>query len=306
MQQADAGQHHEVLDIHVAQRAHARRGKAVAISRRRFRHRHEFSHVLGRQIRVDGQNAGHRQHIGHGREILHGVVIHLAIHGRVRAMRAHRGHAQRVAVGRGPRHLLHAHRATRARLVLDHDGLLQVAAGVLGHQAGHDIGRSTGGERHHQLDGARGVVGGLGNAGKRQGGEHAGKRETRGPAKQAARHESTPKKEGVGFRQAASVQTLPSPFKRLYCTPSLPKVMLDAAAFAFHVRVACLHHGSALGQLHPGRPDAMRDPGRHQPRHFAPGSAFWPAADASECAWPDPDGDGSKTLRWRAGTAASH
>ncbi|KAG1343225.1 hypothetical protein G6F61_014852 [Rhizopus arrhizus] len=73
--------------------------------------------------------------------------------------------------------------------------------------------------------------------------------------------------------------------------------MLNAPALAVHVGAACLHHGSAPGQLHASRTDAVRDPRRHQPRHLPPGSAFRPAPDAPERARTDPDRHRPQALR---------
>jgi hypothetical protein len=65
-----------------------------------------------------------------------------------------------VAVGRGLRDELCRQHGIGAGLVLDDDSLVPGFAQFLGEQAGDDVGRSAGRERHDQAHGLVRIVGG--------------------------------------------------------------------------------------------------------------------------------------------------
>ena len=74
-------------------------------------------------------------------------------------MRAHVAHHDGVAVGLGLRAARDAGRATGAGDVLDHELLAERARHVLADDAGDDVGRPAGGERHDHGDWTLGVGG---------------------------------------------------------------------------------------------------------------------------------------------------
>ena len=113
---------------------------------------HELRDRLGRH---GGMNLHHDRQIGDQRqqaEILHGVVGQLLVEQRIEHEDRRRREEQRVAVGLGARRGFGADRALRAGLVLDHDGLLQVAAEIFADHAAEHVGRAARGIGHDQLD----------------------------------------------------------------------------------------------------------------------------------------------------------
>ena len=96
----------------------------------------------------------------------------LGVDGRIGCRGGHRGHAQRVAVGRGPGGLVGTDRAPATGLVLHDQGLAQRQGDLLGQDAGHDVRGAARRKRHHQAHGLGGV--GLGQSRQRSGGQQHG------------------------------------------------------------------------------------------------------------------------------------
>jgi len=92
------------------------------------------------------------------REIRQRVERDLREHVRVDHHRAVEAEQQRVAVGRGLRHLLGADVAARAGAVLDDHLLAEADAERLGHHARAVVGDAAGGERHHDAHRLRGIL----------------------------------------------------------------------------------------------------------------------------------------------------
>ena len=67
-------------------------------------------------------------------------------------MRAHAAGQERVAVRRRRRHPAASERAAGAADILYYQVLAKNLAHLLGHDAGHHITRTAGGERHHDRD----------------------------------------------------------------------------------------------------------------------------------------------------------
>ncbi|MOA02496.1 hypothetical protein D3C78_1219490 [compost metagenome] len=157
----------------MAQRARAGRGKGV-LAGVGLGQGDEFLHGLGRHAVVNDEHAGHGHHVGDGGEILDRVIGQLGDDGRVGAVRGHRGHAYGVAIGRSLGNGIGTDGAARAAAVLDHHGLAQHLAHLVGQQARDHVGRSARAERHDQAQGTVGVIGlGMGQ-GRQQGGRSAG------------------------------------------------------------------------------------------------------------------------------------
>ncbi|MNH31371.1 hypothetical protein D3C79_917290 [compost metagenome] len=83
-------------------------------------------------------------------------------------MHARRGQHDGVAVGRRLRDLASGQRARGAGLVLDDDGLPQVAGHLRGQQPGEDVRGAAGGDADHHLDGLAREVVGVGGAAQRE------------------------------------------------------------------------------------------------------------------------------------------
>ncbi|MCY1230109.1 hypothetical protein D9M68_754860 [compost metagenome] len=85
-----------------------------------------------------------------------------------------RGDAQRVAVRRGLGQEGGADAAAGAAAVVDHHGLAELLAELVGNDARHDIGGAAGGEGHDQRD-RLGRVARLGGGAERQAGGEGGR-----------------------------------------------------------------------------------------------------------------------------------
>ena len=129
----------------------------------------EFSGVLlgvGHELcdRLGGDGGMHlHQHRqvgddGEHPEILHRIIGQLLVELLVQHYDRGRSEEQRVAVGLGARRHFGADRALRAGLILDHDGLLEIAGQVIADHAAEHVGRTACGVGHHQLDRARRIV----------------------------------------------------------------------------------------------------------------------------------------------------
>ena len=91
-------------------------------------------------------------------------------------MRAHRGHEQGVAVGRGAGDGARRDRAVGARLVVDDDRLLERARRLVADEAGGRVDAAAGGERQHQGDRPARIP--CARAGRRQHAHADGREET--------------------------------------------------------------------------------------------------------------------------------
>ena len=148
--QVGAAQRFEQFARHMVRRAGAGR-RIVEAARLRLRQRDEFLQVLRLHRRVDHHDQvgvvdpRHRHEVAHQRERL---VGHERLVDRVGV----RHRQQRVAVGRRLRDLVGADDRSGARLVLDHDRLLQRLGEILAELAGEHVGGTAGAERHDDLD----------------------------------------------------------------------------------------------------------------------------------------------------------
>ena len=106
----------------------------------------------------------HRNHIGRCRHIDDGgeigqwVVGVFGVDGGVCRGGGHRGHAQRVTIGRRLGGLIRANHTTTAGLVDHHHRLAQGLAQGLSNGASHNVGRTTGCEGNLQLNRFGGVA----------------------------------------------------------------------------------------------------------------------------------------------------
>jgi hypothetical protein len=109
--------------------------------------------VVHGQLGVDQQ--GQRLHGGarDRREVFQRGVGQLAVQRGVDHHHAGVGQHQGVAVGRGFHHVLRAHGAAGAGLVVDHDGLAQHGLQAFGQQAGMLVQRAAGRKADHDADG---------------------------------------------------------------------------------------------------------------------------------------------------------
>jgi hypothetical protein len=148
-----------------------------------FQVRDEFAQVRGGEIlaRHDhGRRVGGRPD---GFKVAQRVVLDVRRqHGR-RHMRAHRGGEQRVAVRRRGGDARRADRAARAADILDHHGLAEHLAHVLGDDARDDVARAAGREGGHHRDRARRIGPRL--LERRHDGQQDGERCRRRPAEDA-------------------------------------------------------------------------------------------------------------------------
>ena len=109
--------------------------------------------VLAGISRVDDQRERHAGHQRDRREILHRIVGQMVVERLVDGERGRGRQQQRVAVGRGPRHLLGAEGGAGARLVLDDDGAGKPGLQLIGDHAAEQIGGAARRIRHDQFDG---------------------------------------------------------------------------------------------------------------------------------------------------------
>ncbi|MNL39048.1 hypothetical protein D3C87_1613030 [compost metagenome] len=103
----------------------------------------------------------HHRHGGHQadrRQIAARVELALGIQRRCDRQRPHVAEGDGVAIGRGTGHALVADHGAAAAQVFHHDGLAQVLAHGLRHDAGQPVRGTAGGIRHHHGDGTRGIV----------------------------------------------------------------------------------------------------------------------------------------------------
>ena len=189
---------HEVIDLAAEQRGHGRRVAAVRNERRlrgeigiedeRVGERHradagmgevelvgirlhigdELSDVLRRKILAGGDQQRLRDDDADRLEIGLGLVGEIGIERHRDRVRAHVAHLDGVAVRRGAHGAGRADGAAGADDVLDHDLLAERAGHVLAGDAGGDVGRAAGRERHDQGDRPRRI--GLGHRGARESG----------------------------------------------------------------------------------------------------------------------------------------
>ena len=95
------------------------------------------------------------RHTGHQRDrckVLLWVERHLAVQRLVDAVRAHRAHQQRVAVGRRLGHDIGAHVAPRPGAVLHHEGLAESLAQLGRNRARQNVGGAAGRKWHDDFD----------------------------------------------------------------------------------------------------------------------------------------------------------
>jgi hypothetical protein len=90
---------------------------------------------------------------GNGGEVAQRGVGQLAVQSGVDDHHARVGQHQRVAIGGGFHHLLRAHGAACAGLVVHHDGLAQHGLQLVGEQPRMLVQRAACGETNHHFDG---------------------------------------------------------------------------------------------------------------------------------------------------------
>ena len=118
----------------------------------------EFLEVVGRKLLLGGDDQRKRGHHADRLEIDIGLVGEIRIERDRGGMRAHLAHQDGVAVGIGAHRAGRADGAAGAGDVLDDDLLAQRVRHVIADDAGGDVGRASGRERHDQRDRARGIV----------------------------------------------------------------------------------------------------------------------------------------------------
>ena len=105
---------------------------------------------IGLQRRVRDDQVRAEDRVGDRRKVLDRIMVELGVHRR----RDHVDvgvHEQRVAVGRGARHVVGADQAAAAGAVL-HDHLVERVRHDRGHRARGQVHRAAGGERDDQID----------------------------------------------------------------------------------------------------------------------------------------------------------
>ncbi|SPA49127.1 protein of unknown function [Cupriavidus taiwanensis] len=123
---------------------------------------------------MDAHHVRHRGQVGDGGEVLGGIVGQSRVDRRIDAVGRGRGDAQRIAVRRGLGQEGGADAAAGTAAVVDHHGLAQLLAELVGDDARDDVGGAACGERHHQRDRLGGVAG-LGGGAERQAGGEGGR-----------------------------------------------------------------------------------------------------------------------------------
>ena len=133
----------------------ARRG-VIDRARLGFRQSDEFLQVLGRQV------LAHHHHLRsfgddrHRHQILRGIEGHGAIEELIDGHHAVGDHRQRVAIGRGLRHLIRADIAAGTGTIVDGRGLAGALADIFGDDTAEIVGRPTGRIRNDDADLFRG------------------------------------------------------------------------------------------------------------------------------------------------------
>ena len=118
----------------------------------------ELAQVLGGEILPrddDGRRMGGE---ADRLEVALGIVFHVGREHGSGDVGSHAAGEQRVAVGMRRCHPRASDRAAGAADILDHHGLSEDLAHLLGHDAGDDVARAAGREGHHHRDGPRRIA----------------------------------------------------------------------------------------------------------------------------------------------------
>ena len=156
MRHLDARHGLEELAREMARGAHAGGGEGQA-PRMRPRVGDEVEHALRRHRRMDDQQAFGLEHQRDRREIAHRVVGHRGKEADVDGVGAEAARDQRVAVGRGLGDRVGADVAPGAGAVLDQHRLSPALGHACADEARIEVGDAARRERHHDLDGLRGI-----------------------------------------------------------------------------------------------------------------------------------------------------